>query len=70
MFHGVQQSSISLASPRALAGSQARYEARDKFALIQECLESSKLVQRLMDADAEDAVALVDVLNDVSEASR
>ena len=64
--YGVQQRSASLSSPQGLAASQARYEARDKFALIRECLESSKHVQRLMDVDAEDAIALVDVLDDVS----
>lgn len=64
--YGVQQRSVSLSSPQGLAASQSRYEARDKFSLIRECLESSKHVQRLMDVDAEDAIALVDVLDDVS----
>ncbi|KZT71410.1 kinase-like protein [Daedalea quercina L-15889] len=58
------RSPSSILSPRALTGSQARHEGHDKFMLIKECLDSSKHVEKLMNVSADDAIMLVDVLDD------
>ncbi|KAH9930606.1 kinase-like domain-containing protein [Fomitopsis serialis] len=58
------QSSSRISSPTTLANSQAKYEMQDKIALLKGCLNSSAEVEKLMNADADDATALIDVLDD------